>query len=342
MKLKKPIIFSYTILIISLFVFTKACLDMVTFVQTPAVLTKTEYIIEKNIDIPAGATLNDIAKQLYQEKIITNIRKFKLLAYLRNKTKKIQAGEYRVSSYMTPNQILDVIISKETVLYKITIPEGYNLRQIANTLTNNNIVDENKFMYWATNKQFIKGKKINADSLEGYLFPETYFLTKNMNEKTVINIMVSCLKSKIKPEWKKRAKELNLSFHQILTLASIIEKETYINDEKKIISSVFHNRLKKKMRLRADPTVIYGIENFNGNITKKDLRKRHPYNTYVIKGLPPGPIASPGFYSIQAALYPSKTKYLYFVAKKNGRHKFSTNIKDHNRAVYKYQIRKRR
>ena len=135
---------------------------------------------------------------------------------------------------------------------------------------------------------------------------------------------------------------MGLSIHQIITIASIIEKETGASFERPVISSVFHNRLKKKMRLESDPTVIYGIKKFNGNITRKDLKTFTPYNTYVIKGLPPGPIANPGIKAINAALFPADTDFLFFVSKKDTTHKFSTNIRDHNKAVRKYQLRRRK
>jgi len=143
-----------------------------------------------------------------------------------------------------------------------------------------------------------------------------------------------------KNNWIARTKELGLTIHQVVTLASIIEKETGTGTERPIISSVFHNRLKRGMRLEADPTVIYGIADFDGNLTRKDLKTPTPYNTYTIKGLPPGPIAAPGYASLEAALYPAKTPYLYFVAKKDRTHYFSTNYKEHRKAVNKYQRRR--
>lgn len=143
-----------------------------------------------------------------------------------------------------------------------------------------------------------------------------------------------------KPEWKNRAKILGFSIHQVVTFASIIEKETGAAFERPIISSVFHNRLKRRMRLQSDPTVIYGIKDFDGNLTRKHLAKTTPYNTYRINGLPPGPIANAGIKAIEAALYPADTKFLYFVSKKDTTHKFSANIRDHNSAVRKYQLRR--
>ena len=312
---------------------------LITFAQTPAT-KKDAQIIEKQISIPFGATLSNIANNLYKKKIINNIYKFKLLAYIKGKAKKIEAGEYLIDSSMTPVQILDELISKNAILYKVTIPEGYNIKQIAEILEKKKIITQKEFLFWAQNEEFQKRFFIKAKSFEGYLFPETYLFPKKIGAKEIINKMFNCFQKRIEPNWKKRAKELNFSFHQIVTLASIIEKEASKEEEKKIISSVFHNRLKKRMRLEADPTVIYGIKNFDGNIKKKHLQKKHSYNTYKIKGLPPGPIANPGYSSIEAALYPAKTNNIFFVSKKDGWHKFSTNIKDHNKAVYKYQIKR--
>ena len=165
-------------------------------------------------------------------------------------------------------------------------------------------------------------------------------LPKNILPEDLIGAMVKRFREVFLPEWTLRAKALKMSVHQIITLASIIEKETGAAFERPLISSVFHNRLKKGMRLSSDPTVIYGIRNFNGNLTRKDLETVTPYNTYRIKGLPPGPIANPGIDSIKAALYPAETDYLYFVSKKDATHQFSTNLKDHNRAVRQYQLRR--
>jgi UPF0755 protein len=152
--------------------------------------------------------------------------------------------------------------------------------------------------------------------------------------------MVNRFRSVFKPEWKDQGQTYGFTIHQVIILASIIEKETGVASERPIISSVFHNRLKKRMRLESDPTVIYGIKNFNGNLTRKHLATITPYNTYRIRGLPQGPIANPGLESMHAALYPANTPYIYFVSKKNKTHQFSTNLKDHNKAVRKYQLRR--
>ncbi|NJL58931.1 MAG: endolytic transglycosylase MltG [Desulfobacteraceae bacterium] len=171
-------------------------------------------------------------------------------------------------------------------------------------------------------------------------FADTYYFPKGVNAQMILSAMVNRSLMVFRSEWKQRAKDMNLSVHQVLTLASVIEKETGLASERPIISSVFHNRLKIGMRLDSDPTVIYGIENFNGNITRKNLETPTPYNTYKIYGLPPGPIASPGASAIEAALYPSDTDFLYFVAKGDGSHQFSKSLEEHRQAVKKYQLRK--
>jgi UPF0755 protein len=227
-------------------------------------------------------------------------------------------------------------------LYKLTIPEGYNLYQIAELVAAANFGNQNAFIEKATDTALVRENGLEGETLEGYLFPDTYFFPKKITVETIIATMVRRFRSVFAPEWQARAKDLGLTVHQIVTLASIIEKETGASFERPIISSVFHNRLKKKMRLESDPTVIYGIKNFDGNLTKKHLTTRTPYNTYKIRGLPIGPIANPGSASLEAALYPDNTKYIYFVSKKDSTHQFSTNLKQHNHAVRKYQLRRRK
>ena len=201
--------------------------------------------------------------------------------------------------------------------------------------------DRKTFLAMARDEAFAGKLGFNGKTLEGYLFPETYHFPKHADIKTIITTMARRFKVNFKPEWKIAAKKNGFTIHQVITLASIIEKETGAGEERPLISSVFHNRLKKGMRLESDPTVIYGITGYTGNITRKHLNTRTPYNTYKIKGLPPGPIASPGLKSIEAALFPAKTNFLFFVSRKDGTHQFSTNIRDHNRAVRKYQLRKK-
>ncbi|MBU4344086.1 MAG: endolytic transglycosylase MltG [Proteobacteria bacterium] len=293
---------------------------------------------KKVVVILPGQNLSTTANYLNNTGIIKNPVKFRLLARIKGCDKKIKAGEYLFSSSMPPIQILKTMESGKVRLYKITIPEGYNLKQIASIIAKAKLGTEEDFLRAATDSSFVHKHGINAETFEGYLFPDTYHFPKDITPEKIIEAMVERFRSIFNRKWEKRANDLNLSIHQVITLASIIEKETGVSLERPFISSVFHNRLKKRMRLESDPTVIYGLKNFDGNITRKHLAAQTPYNTYIIKGLPPGPIANPGIKAIEAALYPADTNFLYFVSKKDRTHKFSASIKDHDKAVRKYQL----
>ncbi len=291
--------------------------------------------------IERGMTLKRVSMQLKEKRLIKSSLSFQILAYIRGQQNKLMAGEFELSPSMPPLELLETITSGKTILYQVTIPEGLQIKEIANLLNDKKIVPAEEFIKWAHSKELMKPLGVSASSLEGYLFPDTYRFSKNISAKDLVKKMTNTfLKKAVKPEYKKRAKELGFDFNEIVTLASIIEKETGQAKERKMISSVFHNRLKKNMRLQSDPTVIYAIPNFDGNIHKKDLSIKSPYNTYKVKGLPPGPIANPGHASILAALYPDSSKHLYFVSRQDGSHQFSNNLEDHNRAVRKYQLRK--
>lgn len=311
-------------------------LDLMIYADQPAGSQTTEQLVI----VHPGQGFKAFSQQLHASGIIQDRSKFALLAFIKGDDKRIKAGEYTLSAAMPPREILEVLVSGKVRLYKITIPEGYNLRQIAKLVAQPGLTTETGFLKTATDTALARAMGIDAAGLEGYLFPETYYFPKNLGPEKVISTMVARFWSVFKPEWNKQAQTLGLSVHQIVTLASIIEKETGAAFERPLISSVFHNRLQRNMRLESDPTVIYGLENYNGNLTRKHLTTPTPYNTYTIKGLPPGPIASPGIEALEAALHPADTKFLYFVAKKDQTHQFSTNIKDHNRAVQKYQLRK--
>lgn len=290
-------------------------------------------------EIKPGMTLNKVAKKLSREGLILSSSAFQAIALLQEKQKLIMIGEYNVSPSMLPTEILQRITSGKTILHPVTIPEGYRIIEIGDILVKNGLADKEKFLEQTKNTKLLK--EISTDSLEGYLFPETYHFGKFTDEKTIVKKMVDTFKERtLKQEFLNRAKEMGFSFHEIITLASLIEKETGKDSERKQISSVFHNRLKKNMLLQTDPTVIYAIENFDGNIKKRHLKIDSPYNTYRYKGLPPGPISSPGLKSIVAALYPANTSNLYFVSRRDGSHQFSSTLNQHNEAVQKYQLRK--
>ncbi len=290
-------------------------------------------------EVVPGMTLKQVSQQLSQKNLIRSASAFQAVGLIQDKQKQIMVGEYNVSPSMLPIEILQRITSGKTVLYPVTIPEGYRITEIAGLLEERGLVNKEVFLRETKKVELLK--EISTNSLEGYLFPETYHFGKFTPEITIVKKMVETFKERaLKQEFLNRAKEMGFSYHEIITLASLIEKETGKDSERKLISSVFHNRLKKNMRLQTDPTVIYAIENFDGNIRKGDLKIDSPYNTYRHKGLPPGPIASPGLKSIIAALHPAKTSNLYFVSRQDGSHQFSATLNEHNRAVQKYQLRR--
>lgn len=307
--------------------------DVMNYADEPAGIED----VQKIVFIEKGQSFSATANALEKAGVIKNPLKLKLFARIKGYEKKIHAGEYAFSSVMPPALILDLMLRGKVYLHKITIPEGYNLRQTADGVSVAGFGTAEEFLKIASDPLFIQGQGINAGTLEGYLYPDTYYFSKDETCENIISAMVEKFKSVFTPEWEKRAKELGFSIHEIITLASIIEKETGADEERGLISSVFHNRLKKGMRLETDPAVIYGIKNFDGNITRKHLSEMTPYNTYKITGLPPGPIAGPGYESIKAALYPAETDYLFFVSKNDGTHIFSADFKEHKRAVHKYQ-----
>lgn len=294
----------------------------------------------KVIYIKKGTPLRKISERLEQEGLIRSRHFFMAIATLLNKKGKIKAGEYELHTNMLPMEVLNHLVKGQMKRHLITIVEGYTLAQIAQLLEDSNIVGKEAFIQKARSPDFISSLglfHLAGSTLEGYLFPDTYFLTKEMDPEEVIQIFVQRFKKVFEQELNKRTKSLELSEREIVILASIIEKETSLPEEKPLISAVFHNRLKKKMPLQSDPTVIYGIKNFNGNLTKDHLIKPTPYNTYLNLGLPPTPICNPGRDSLFAALNPSPVPYLYFVSKNDGSHYFSSDIEEHNRAVWKYQ-----
>lgn len=309
-----------------------------TYATTPAGSDTSGILVV----VGRGQGFSKTTSVLVKKGLIVSPVRFKLIAAVTGADKKIKAGEYKFSSAMTPRQIIADLTRGKVHLYKVTIPEGYNIYQIAGVLEKAGIISGNEFLAVVKNPEVVNrlGISDSAGTLEGYLFPDTYYFSKDARPEMIARTMVDHLRSVYRPEWFNRGKEIGFTMHEVLTLASIIEKETGDASERPIISSVFHNRLKKRMRLETDPTVIYGIENFDGNLTKKHLRTRTPYNTYKIKGLPPGPIASPGEKSIEAALYPAESDYLFFVSRKDKTHQFSTNIRDHINSVRKYQLRK--
>jgi len=300
-------------------------------------------------DVNPGQSMNTVAENLYEKNLIKNAKIFSYYARLKGLSSKLKRGEYSLNQTMTPDEILTVIISGKSVARNFTVAEGLNVFDIAELLEKNNYGTKQEALKLFFDREFVK-LMLNEDleSLEGYLFPETYKVTKFDTQKDIIIQMVKrflAVYSEIEPQIEK----FNVEFpqrkwtrNQLVTFASIVEKETGAKSERNLVSSVFHNRLDKKMRLQTDPTVIYGASLIKGeiikNITRNDLLTPTRHNTYTNYGLPPTPIANPGKEALLAAMNPAKTKYLYFVSQNDGTHQFSENLEAHNAAVKTFQL----
>ncbi len=335
--LKKNIkIVSLLLLFILLVTFSGTIIDFIFFINKPASLK----IETKEVHIPAGMDLKKIAQLLADNGVISNQTKFEFYIRLKGADAKLKAGEYQFTTFMSPRNVLEKLLKGERVLKKITIPEGLTMRQVARLMAEHHLGSYEEILKIMEDKEFMKKLGINAPSIEGYLFPDTYLYSTTQGFKDIIEEMVRQFNEHFEKIWERRSPDNPLSRYEVLILASMVEKEAMVDEERPIIAGVFLNRLKKGMLLQCDPTVIYGLEKFNGNLTRKDLAKKTPYNTYVIKGLPPGPICNPGVASLKAAANPAKVKYLFFVSKNNGHHFFSESIREHINAVRKYQLRK--
>lgn len=298
--------------------------------------TKSPGTGEVVVLIPKGTGVRGIGALLAANDLLEDDIRYLGCVYFSGLRTKLKAGEYSIPRGLTPPAVLELLARGSTLRHHVTVPEGMTAEQIAALFEKDGWINRERFLALVADGAFIRQFGIDAAHLEGYLFPETYTLVRHeANEETVIRMMVD----RFRQVWKELEIPANIQLnqHQVLTLASVVEKETGVAGERPLIARVFYNRLTKKMRLQSDPTVIYGIRDFNGNLTRADLKRETPYNTYVIPALPPGPICSPGRASLEAVLRPVDSDALYFVAKNDGTHVFSSNLADHNRAVQIYQ-----
>lgn len=291
----------------------------------------------REVYIPEGSSYTEGLGLLEKGSIIEGRITLLFLGKITGSDKHLKPGYYKLSASMSPLEIFDTLIEGRTIQFTVMIPEGSMLSDIKKKLMDIGLMDEGSWRL-VNDSGFIAGLGIDARSLEGYLYPDTYKFPKGTAPDIVLRRMVKRLDEVFDGSLQKRAGELGMTRNDVLTLASIIEREAVFDIERPIISAVYHNRLKKKMRLQADPTVLYGLGKSEKRIRYRDLKRVTPYNTYVIRGLPRGPIASPGIRSIMAALYPDDVDYLYFVSKNDGTHQFSRTNKEHARAVALYQL----
>jgi UPF0755 protein len=293
------------------------------------------------ITIEKGMSLNSVSNLLLENEIIVNQNIFKLKVITRGLASKIPTGRFLINGKISDAILIDLIFNKGPIKLKLTIPEGSqskNLFQDINTLLNTDY-DFNKYF---NSTEILEQYKVYASSLEGYLYPDTYYLYHDSSPEEIIDILLSEFWKKFDENLQDRANQLGFSVHEVVTLASIIEGEAMLDSERSTISSVYHNRLKINMKLQADPTIQYIIPGPPKTLSNRDLRIKSDYNTYQNYGLPPGPINNPGIASIKAALYPEDTNFLFFVAQGDGSHAFTTNEKDHEEAKRIYKINKRK
>ncbi|MGX4598820.1 endolytic transglycosylase MltG [Faecalimicrobium sp. JNUCC 81] len=296
------------------------------------------------IEIPQGASVGTMSNILYENNLIKNKTLFKVVVKLSNKAPSIKAGKYLLNKTYSNNDILNVLASGKTYNdgIKVTIPEGATSKEIVSLLVDKKLGTKENYEKLIKNpKDFYKEasflKEDDITSLEGFLYPETYYFDKDVSEKEVLNTMLLGFKNVYSDKLKDRQKELKMTLAQVVNLASIVEKEAVLDEDRPTIASVFYNRLDIDMPLQSDATVQYIFEERKKIVTYNDLKINSPYNSYKNKGLPPTPIANPGIKSIEATLYPEDTEYLYFVAKMNGGNNYSTNYEDHLKYVKEYK-----
>ncbi len=294
------------------------------------------------LEISRGSGLKAIARHLEDQRVIDRPWLFMALAFARGTEGSLKAGEYEFEEGITPWQVIETLETGRPMAHYVTLNEGWTIAEMAEAIGNLGIVSPHRLIALARDPDFTRSLGILQKTLEGYCFPDTYALTRQMTEEAVLALLVSRFREVYAAVRETGGGSAgNLDVHAIVTLASIVEKETGAPEERALIAAVFLNRLKRRMLLQSDPTVIYGIPDFDGNLTRKQLETPTPYNTYTEPGLPPGPIANPGRAALLAVLNPASEDYLYFVSRKDGSHHFSRTLSEHNRAVFRYQKSRR-
>ena len=325
------------------FLMATAMLTITIHFYTALFVPPSKEKVWKEMQVTEGMSFKVIAGTLQKEGIIRYRGYFEIIGRLQGISRKVRVGYYGLSTSMSMWEVLEALRKGKIIEYEVVVPEGYNLYQIGWTLSNTPIIsDPQEFINLVKNKEYAHSLGIDADSLEGYLFPDTYYLPKGIKLEDIPKKMVQRYKAVFDDSYRRRAEELGFTEQQIITLASIVEKEAKVASERKLISAVYHNRLKKGMRLQADPTAVYGTKAWVTHVTAQDLRRHSPYNTYLHKGLPPGPIANPGQGAILAALYPEPADYLFFVAQGDGSHYFSNDYGAHEKAIDRYRANKKK
>ena len=296
---------------------------------------------EQFVTIEPGSGTRTIGRRLIQAGVVRDDPTFRAALWRTGRARTLQAGEFRFDRAMTPIEVIEKIARGDVYSRRITFPEGLNVREMAHIYEQQGFGTAAAFIEAASDPTAIRDIDAAATDLEGYLFPETYAVKRDTPPATLVGVMVARFRQRYTPEMQQVAHALELSSRDAVTLASLVEKETAQPAERPIVAAVYLNRLRMGMAMQADPTVIYALQRagrYNGNLRRDDLSFDSPYNTYRYAGLPPGPIASPGFASLQAAVAPAKVDYLYFVSRNDGSHVFARTLAEHNENVRQYQI----
>ncbi len=281
------------------------------------------------VDLPTGTSFVKTTKILSDAGLVKNRLFFYVLVGVKRATRTIRAGEYEFSTSLSPSELVDKLIRGDIKNYRVIIYEDSSLKQIAARLKEYKLIDEKTFFELSEDRVFLSLLGVQGPSIEGYLFPDTYLFNRSMSTRQIMRSMVDRFWEKISPEMINQAAAKGLDPHQFVTFASLVGKESWKTEEKPLIAAVFYNRMSRGIPLQCDPTTVYDLKDFDGKILRSHYRRESPYNTYIIKGLPPGPIASPGLDSFQAILNPAKVDYLFFVAQNDGTHFFSSKLSDH-------------
>lgn len=324
----------FYILLLSCIVLAAFGVGLFIYAQTPIDAARNETVL---VDIPTGTSFIKVAKLLRDAGLVNNRPFFYTLVGIKRGTRSIRAGEYEFATSISPSEMIDKLIRGDIKTYRVTIHEDYTVKEVAERLKEYKLIDEKVFFDLAEDDAFLSSMGVLGSSVEGYLFPDTYFLNRSMSTRQIMRMMVERFWSKISPEMINKAAAKGLNPNQLVTFASLVGKESGNTAEKPMIAAVFYNRLKKGMPLQSDPTTVYDLKDFNGKVLRSHYKRESPYNTYIIRGLPPGPIANPGVDSFQAVLNPARVDYLYFVSQKDGTHFFSSSLDAHNKAIARFR-----
>ena len=296
---------------------------------------------EQFVEIPPGAGSVGIGDRLVDGGVIRDRSTYRMAVWMTGQGRHLKAGDYRFDRAMTPFEVIDKIARGDVYVIHVTFPEGLTMTEMAKLFESHGLGPASSFLEAAKDPAPIRDLDPAAHDLEGYLFPETYALTRRTDAATLVRLMVAAFNRAFTPELRAAAAARNRTVRQTVTLASIVEKETAKAEERPIVAGVYINRLRIGMPLQCDPTVIYALERaraYTGNLRRDDLQFDSPYNTYRYPGLPPGPIASPGKASLEAVVRPADVDYVYFVSRNDGSHEFARTLDEHNRNVQKYQV----